>query len=66
MYTKQSLDILEGLISKDKTPNQAQLGRYYVFALMWSIGALLELYDRKKFEDFLFQSKSLDLPKIKG
>lgn len=66
MYVKQSLDLLEGLINKEKVPNAAQLGRYYVFALMWSLGALLELYDRKKLEEFLFQNKSLDLPKIKG
>jgi dynein heavy chain len=66
MYVKQSTDLLEGLINKDKVPSQAQLGRYYVFALMWSLGALLELYDRKKFEEFLFANKSLDLPKLKG
>ena len=34
MYAKQSLDILEGLINKEKVPSQAQLGRYYVFALI--------------------------------
>lgn len=66
MYTRQSLDLLEGLVNKDKTPTAPQLGRYYVFALMWSLGALLELYDRKKFEEFLFEQKMLDLPSIKG
>jgi dynein heavy chain, axonemal len=67
MYVKQSLDLLEGLINKDKPPSSAQLGRYYVFALMWSVGALLELNDRKKFEEFLVQNnRGLDLPKIKG
>jgi dynein heavy chain len=65
MYVRQSLDLLEGLI-KDKQPTAPQLGRYYVFALMWSLGALLELYDRKKFEEFLFEQKNLDLPNIKG
>lgn len=66
MYTRQSLDLLEGLVNKDKTPTAPQLGRYYVFALMWSLGALLELYDRKKLEEFLFEQKMLDLPSIKG
>ena len=67
MYVKQSLDLLEGLINKDKPPSSAQLGRYYVIALMWSVGALLELNDRKKFEEFLVQNnRGLDLPKIKG
>ncbi len=66
MYVRQSLDLLEGLITKEKTPTAAQIGRYYVFALMWSLGALLELYDRKKLEEFLYEQKKLDLPKIKG
>ena len=66
MYVRQSLDLLEGLVSKDKTPTAPQLGRYYVFAMMWSLGAMLELYDRKKFEEYLFEQRLLDLPKIKG
>jgi dynein heavy chain len=66
MYVRQSLDLLEGLIDKDKTPSAETIGRYFVFALMWSLGALLELYDRKKFEEFLFQKAQLNLPKIKG
>ncbi|CAF3386329.1 unnamed protein product [Rotaria sp. Silwood1] len=66
MYTKQSLDLLEGLINKDKAPAPDVLGRLYVFALMWSVGALLELFDRKKLEDFLVEKKVLDLPPIKG
>lgn len=67
MYVKQSLDLLEGLINKDKPPSSAQLGRFYVFALMWSLGALLELHDRKKLEEFIYQDiRDLDLPKLKG
>lgn len=66
MYVRQSLDLLEGLINKDKPPNAAHLGRLYVFALMWSLGALLELYDRKKLEEFLVEQKVLNLPKCKN
>ena len=66
MYTRQSLDLLEGLINKDKPPTADVLGRLYTFALMWSVGALLELFDRKKLEDFLIEKKVLDLPPIKG
>lgn len=66
MYVRQSLDLLEGLINKDKPPNAPHLGRLYVFALMWSLGALLELYDRKKLEEFLVEQKVLNLPKCKN
>lgn len=66
MYVRQSLDLLEGLIDKDRTPSTETIGRYFIFALMWSLGALLELYDRKKFEEFLVQKGQLDLPKCKG
>ena len=66
MYVRQSLDLLEGLIDKDKTPPAETMGRYFVFALRWSLGAMLELYDRKKLEEFIFQKKILDLPKLKG
>jgi dynein heavy chain len=66
MYVRQSIDLLEGLINKEKTTSGAHLGRLYVFALMWSLGALLELFDRKKLEEFLIEKKNLDLPKIKG
>ncbi|CAF0752391.1 unnamed protein product [Didymodactylos carnosus] len=66
MYTRQSLDILEGLINKDKQSAPDVLGRYYVFALMWSLGALLEFFDRKKLEDFVVSKHLLDLPAVKG
>ena len=67
MYVRQSLDLLEGLINTDKPPSTAQLGRLYVFALMWSLGALLELHDRKRLEEYLIQNnRGLDLPRIKG
>ena len=66
MYTKQSLDLLQGLINKDKAPAPDVLARLYVFALMWSVGALLELFDRKKLEEFLVEKKLLDLPPVKA
>jgi dynein heavy chain, axonemal len=66
MYVRQSLDLLEGLISKEKAPGTSHLARLYVFALMWSLGALLELYDRKKLEEFLIEKATLDMPKLKG
>ena len=42
--------------------------RLYVFCLMWSLGALLELSDREKMETFLFNYKKehggLNLPDV--
>jgi len=32
---------------------QAQWERAFLFAVMWSLGALLELPDRKKFEEYV-------------
>lgn len=51
MYVRQALDITEGLISKvedSKDISAAHLQKLIVFAIMWSLGALLELDDRKK------------------
>ena len=48
-----------GLIPKDegKQISADHLSKIYFFALMWSLGALLELEDRAKLEEFI---KSLD------
>ncbi|XP_028835842.1 dynein heavy chain 5, axonemal isoform X2 [Denticeps clupeoides] len=65
----QCINVLEGLIpSKDQSieVSQKHMERLYVFALMWSIGALLELDDRVKMERWLRGNDSifLDLPDI--
>ena len=47
----QAMNILEGLIPGEDAPKQADashLEKLFVFCLMWSVGALLELEDRKK------------------
>jgi len=51
MYIRQAIDLLEGLYtgtdeSKDLPVLHVQ--KLIVFAIMWSLGALLELDDRKK------------------
>jgi len=51
MYVRQALDLLEGLIpvSEDnKDISSSHLKQLIVFAIMWSLGALLELSDRRK------------------
>ena len=51
MYVRQALDLLEGLIAtgdESKQINVSHLQKLIVFAIMWSLGALLELEDKKK------------------
>ena len=39
------------------------LGRLFVFAMMWSLGALLELEDRVRMEEYMVdRCASVDLP----
>ncbi|KAL2307869.1 hypothetical protein Nmel_000857, partial [Mimus melanotis] len=65
----QSINMLQGLIPPKEqggelTPNF--LERLYIFSLMWSVGALLELEDRCKLEYWLrnHAAVKLDLPCI--
>ena len=65
------MDLLEGLIptSQDQQPitlSADHLEKLYIFALMWSVGSLLELEDRAKMEAFLTSQKNLALPKVKA
>uniref|UniRef100_A0A8C5FSB6 AAA+ ATPase domain-containing protein n=1 Tax=Gadus morhua TaxID=8049 RepID=A0A8C5FSB6_GADMO len=66
MYIKQTIDLLQGLLpaSEEKQRSRGDLGRLFVFAVMWSLGALLELEDRAKLEAFLKGHRTCpDLPK---
>uniref|UniRef100_A0A8C8CG82 Dynein, axonemal, heavy chain 5 n=1 Tax=Oncorhynchus tshawytscha TaxID=74940 RepID=A0A8C8CG82_ONCTS len=65
----QSINILQGLIPAKEQCGEVSrqhVERLYVFALMWSIGALLELEDRRKMESWLRGNDNihLDLPDI--
>uniref|UniRef100_A0A8C4H2J0 Dynein heavy chain 5, axonemal n=1 Tax=Dicentrarchus labrax TaxID=13489 RepID=A0A8C4H2J0_DICLA len=65
MYIRQTIDLLQGLLpaTEEKLGCHGDVGRLFVFAVMWSLGAVLELDDRAKMEAFLKRhSSSLDLP----
>ncbi|GAA55986.1 dynein heavy chain 5 axonemal [Clonorchis sinensis] len=68
---RQACDVLTGILpskdEKERPPiTQRHLARLYAFAILWSIGALLELDDRGKLESFIRQHDSirLDLPPL--
>lgn len=63
--------MLEGLVPQESEHQQQSvslspdhLEKLYIFALMWSVGALLELDDRAKMEAFLVEQDNLALPPI--
>ncbi|KAM6900105.1 dynein axonemal heavy chain 5 [Xenentodon cancila] len=65
MYIRQTIHLLQGLLpaAEEKQVCHGDTGRLFVFAVMWSLGALLELDDKAKMEAFLKgHSSSLDLP----
>nr|QWY73219.1 dynein heavy chain 5 [Hofstenia miamia] len=71
MYVRQSLDMLDGLLPQDeqalKTVDPAYLKRLFIFAIMWSLGAVLELDDRAKMQEWLKkEGGDLDFPAISG
>ncbi|XP_078395203.1 dynein axonemal heavy chain 5 [Cetorhinus maximus] len=65
----QCINMLDGLIPPKEQGGEVtreHLERLYVFSLMWSLGALLELEDRRKMEHWLrtHETIQLDLPCI--
>uniref|UniRef100_A0A8C3GE33 Dynein axonemal heavy chain 5 n=1 Tax=Cairina moschata TaxID=8855 RepID=A0A8C3GE33_CAIMO len=61
MYIKQAIDLLQ------KQLNEEHIARLFIFAVMWSVGALLELDDRLKMELFLRKHSAVkELPAVSG
>lgn len=62
LYIRQCCDVLEGLLSVPDDPDyvfpNAHLERLFLFSLMWSLGAVLELEDRSKLEQFALSHPS--------
>ena len=64
-YITQTCTLIEGLLpKKDDTSSlpKPHLENIYIFALMWSVGAILELSDRTKMEAWLRENTELPLP----
>ncbi|XP_014253708.1 dynein heavy chain 8, axonemal isoform X2 [Cimex lectularius] len=75
LYIRQTCDLLDGLvpaITKEESENpveltEGMLEKYFLFALMWSLGCVLELEEKKKLETFFLDHKSkLSWPECKG
>lgn len=70
MSIPQSVNLLESLIPTKQAGGLASslhLERLFVFCLMWSLGALLELEDRDKLEVFIREHESgLDVPEAQS
>ncbi|ESO03023.1 hypothetical protein HELRODRAFT_80768, partial [Helobdella robusta] len=70
MYARQALDLLSGLISTgedNKEISDSHLQKIIVFALMWSLGALLEQDDRRKVDEYMqIHAGNLPLPQATG
>jgi len=67
MIIIQACKLLNGLLpskeAKDQLTNK-HIERLYVFAIMWSIGAYLELDDRSRLQEFLKTNFQLDMPNL--
>lgn len=57
IYIRQCCDILDGLLIEGPYTGRI-LERYFLFSLLWSLGALLELEERYKMEEYIMKHPS--------
>uniref|UniRef100_A0A1B6CZR9 AAA+ ATPase domain-containing protein n=2 Tax=Clastoptera arizonana TaxID=38151 RepID=A0A1B6CZR9_9HEMI len=70
LYIRQCIDILCGLLNTETdhpaVTNPSHLEKLFLFSVMWSLGAVLELDGRNKLEQFILEHPSkLNWPKLK-
>ncbi|KAL5281346.1 hypothetical protein ACFFRR_005004 [Megaselia abdita] len=58
IYIRQMLDILDGILTEEATPSEKYFERIFLFAMMWTLGAVLEISERDKLEDFCVKHPS--------
>ncbi|XP_026846872.1 dynein heavy chain 8, axonemal [Drosophila persimilis] len=58
IYIRQMLDIMDGLLMDMSIYSEKALERVFLFSMMWSLGAVLELSEREKLEEFLVKHPS--------
>lgn len=58
IYIRQLLDILDGLLADCSNRSEKYLERTFLFAMMWTLGAVLEINEREKLEEFLVKHPS--------
>ncbi|XP_039952580.1 dynein heavy chain 8, axonemal [Bactrocera tryoni] len=58
IYIKQMLEIMDGMLEECSNRTERFLERMFLFALMWTLGAVLEIKERDKFEEFLVKHPS--------
>ena len=58
IYIKQMLEILDGLLEDTTARSERSLERIFLFAMMWTLGAVLEIDERDKLEEYLLKHPS--------
>ncbi|XP_034179159.2 dynein heavy chain 8, axonemal kl-3 [Osmia lignaria lignaria] len=63
IYIRQCIDLLEGLLGKSdnhdsKILSDHHIEKIFLFSLMWSLGAVLELEERNMLQDFCVRHES--------